>query len=249
MAARSPVFTLPWSNIMSASSPAVSKANALADQVYQRLKDDIFNFVLLPGDRFTESEMAARCGVSRTPVRDALYRLEREGYLQVAFRSGWSVRPFDFKRFDQLYDLRIVLELAAVARLCESETAADLATLQGVWAVPRDERETDGKRVGELDEAFHQGLVLATGNLEMARVHQDVTEKIRIIRRLDFTRDRRVDATYDEHQEILRLITQRKGANAAINLRSHIEASKAEVHKITLHMLYEARERGLVGTG
>lgn len=232
---------------MSDNSVPPGKANLLAGQVYQQVKDDIFNFVLLPGDRFTESEMAARCGVSRTPVRDALYRLEREGYLQVAFRSGWSVRPFDFNRFDQLYDLRIVLELAAVDRLCEAEAAADLRELQEIWAVPVAERLTDGKHVGALDEAFHQGLVRATGNLEMARVHQDVTEKIRIIRRLDFTRERRIDATYDEHQEILRLLTQRKAAQAAINLRSHIEASKAEVHKITLHMLYEARQRGLIG--
>lgn len=232
---------------MSANSAPPAKANLLAGQVYQQIKDDIFNFVLLPGDRFTESEIAARCGVSRTPVRDALYRLEREGYLQVAFRSGWSVRPFDFGRFDQLYDLRIVLELASVARLCEAESAADLGELQQIWSVPAEERLTDGKHVGALDEAFHQGLVRATGNFEMARVHQDVTEKIRIIRRLDFTRERRVDATYDEHQEILRLLTQRKAAQASINLRSHIEASKAEVHKITLHMLYEARQRGLIG--
>lgn len=232
---------------MSANNAPPAKANLLAGQVYQQIKDDIFNFVLLPGDRFTESEIAARCGVSRTPVRDALYRLEREGYLQVAFRSGWSVRPFDFGRFDQLYDLRIVLELASVARLCEAEAAADLGELQQIWSVPVAERLSDGKHVGALDEAFHQGLVRATGNFEMARVHQDVTEKIRIIRRLDFTRERRVDATYDEHQEILRLLTQRKAAQASINLRSHIEASKAEVHKITLHMLYEARQRGLIG--
>jgi len=225
-----------------------NQVNHRAEQVYLRIKREIFDFALLPGDRFTESEVAERCGVSRTPVRDALYRLEREGYLTVAFRSGWSVRPFDFHRFYQLYDLRIVLELAAVARICEAETAVDLSSLQAIWSVPITTRLGDGKQVGELDEAFHQGLVLATGNLEMARVHQDVTEKIRIIRRLDFTRDRRIDATYDEHQEILRLLSQRKAAQASINLRSHIEASKAEVHKITLHMLHEARQRNIAST-
>lgn len=232
---------------MSDSKPPASKANLLAEQVYQRLKDDIFDFVLLPGDRFTENEMAARCGVSRTPVRDALYRLEREGYLQVAFRSGWSVRPIDFHRFDQLYDLRIVLELAAVERLCREGGAPALGGLRAVWAVPASERLEDCERVGELDEAFHQGLVLATGNLEMARVHQEVCEKIRIIRRLDFTQAHRVDMTYDEHREILRLLEQRRAEGAAGRLRSHIEASKAEVQKITLHMLYEARRRSRVG--
>ena len=221
------------------------QVNARAEQVYQTVKQSILNFELIPGDRFTEQEMAQRCGVSRTPVRDALYRLEREGYLQVAFRSGWSVRPFDFKRFGELYDLRIVLELAAVAKLCEAGDVADLEPLRGIWCVPQAERLEDGNVVHALDEAFHQGLIIAIGNAEIARVHREVTEKIRIIRRLDFTAGRRIEATYDEHRHILDLLRRRKATEASIALKGHIEASKAEVQKITLHMLHEARERAL----
>lgn len=223
---------------MSFSRP---RENALAEQVYNRIKDDIFSFRLLPGDRFTETEMAQRCGVSRTPVRDALYRLEREGYLQVAFRSGWSVRPLDFDRFEQLYDLRIVLELAAVTRICEAPDTANLGPLQAIWLVPPEERIADGHRVSELDEEFHQGLVIAAGNEEMARVHQEVTERIRIIRRLDFTRPSRIQTTYDEHAKIVRLLMQRKATQAILLLKSHIETSKAEVRKITLHTLHQVR--------
>jgi len=74
----------------------------LAERVYQQLKDDIFGFRLLPGDRFSEGGVAERMQASRTPVRQALYRLEREGYLEVFFRSGWQVRPFDFKSRSEL---------------------------------------------------------------------------------------------------------------------------------------------------
>jgi DNA-binding GntR family transcriptional regulator len=221
------------------------QANARAEQVYQAVKQSIFNFELIPGDRFTEQEIAERHGVSRTPVRDALYRLEREGYLQVAFRSGWSVRPLDFKRFGELYDLRIVLELAAVAKLCEATDVASLEPLRQIWCVPVEERLEEGSTVHALDEAFHQGLIIATGNMEMARVHREVSEKIRIIRRLDFTAEKRIQATYDEHQHILDLLRRRKQTEASIALRGHIEASKAEVQKITLHMLHEARQRAL----
>lgn len=221
------------------------RTNALATSVYERIKEEIFSFQLLPGDRFTESEVAERHGVSRTPVRDALYRLQREGYLQVSFRSGWAVRAFDFCRFEQLYDLRTVLELAAVARICEAPEAVDISELKSVWLVPPCERITDGNRVATLDEAFHQGLIRATGNEEMALVHQDVTEKIRIIRRLDFTNPERIQATYDEHAKLLRLLIQRKAAQATILLKSHIEASKAEVQKITLHKLHTARQQSL----
>src|SRR5882757_1380529 len=76
----------------------------LAARVFERVKQEIFDFVLLPGDRFTEAEIAGRMQVSRTPVREALYLLEREGYLEVMFRSGWRVRPFDFQQFEDLYD-------------------------------------------------------------------------------------------------------------------------------------------------
>lgn len=223
---------------MVAANPEKSHAR-LSESVYDRLKSDIFDFRLRPGDRLTETELAESLQVSRTPVRQALHRLEQEGYLQLAFRNGWNVRGFDFDRFEQLYDLRIILELAAVEQICKSEDA-ELASLQAVWLVPTEQRIADPRQVSELDEAFHHGLVTATGNREMVRVHRDITEKIRIIRRLDFTQPPRVHATYDEHGEILRLIGRRKSAQAAMMLRSHIEASKAEVRKITLHMLHTA---------
>ena len=222
--------------------PTLSSSRiGLSDQVYRQLKADIYEFRLLPGDRFTENETAERLGVSRTPLREALYRLQREGYLQVYFRSGWQVLPLDFERFEQLYDLRIILELSAVQKICEAETSPQLLNLRENWLVDELDRLDDGKLVSELDEAFHQGLVAATGNREMVRVHQDLTEQIRLIRRLDFTKPHRIVATYDEHAQILRLLIQRKTAQAAILLRSHIEESKAEVRKITMHMLFTAR--------
>jgi DNA-binding GntR family transcriptional regulator len=222
---------------------SVSKTHTrLSDTVYSRVKQDIFDFRILPGDRLTETELAETLKVSRTPIRQALHRLEQEGYLKLAFRNGWNVLPFDFDRFEQLYDLRIILELAAVQQICTAEAATDLTALSAVWLVPASERLSDARIVSENDEAFHQGLVIAAGNAEMARVHRDITEKIRIIRRLDFTKGERVSATYDEHAQILRLLAHRKAAQAAILLRSHITASKAEVRKITLHMLHVARQ-------
>ena len=81
----------------------------------------------------------------------------------------------------------------------------------------------------------------AAGNAEIARVHQEVTDRIRIVRRLDFTRADRIEATYQEHAKILRAVIQRKADQAQLLLKSHIEQSKTEVRKITLHTLHEAR--------
>jgi DNA-binding GntR family transcriptional regulator len=215
-------------------------SNELAEQVYLRLKAEIFDFRLLPGDRFTETELAERYRLSRTPVRDALYRLKREGYLDVAFRSGWSVKPFDFVRFDELYDLRTILECTAVERLCQGDGPLGLGSLEEIWLSAL--RETDPRRMAELDEAFHAALVEAAGNREIAAVHLQITEQIRVIRRLDFLHPHRINATYDEHARILKLVLRRRASDATMLLRAHIAGSKAEVRKITLHMMYEARE-------
>ena len=215
----------------------------LADQVYARLKADMHDFTLVPGDRLSEAEIGTRLGVSRTPVREALFRLRNEGFLAVEAKTGWFVKPLDFGRLDELYDLRITLELASILKLCTQgpQDPAELDALKDAWLVPATDRLADAREVGTLDEQFHATLVHAAGNSEITRVHWDVTERIRIIRRLDFTRADRIDATYAEHAKILRAVLQRKPDQAQLLLKAHVEQSKTEVRKITLHTLHEAR--------
>ena len=219
-----------------------------AADVYEQLKRDVSDFKLVPGDRFTETEISQRMGVSRTPVRQALFRLQQEGFVEVLFRNGWRVLPFDFDQFDELYDLRMVLETTAVHRLCEgtqkaNATSADaLNALAAIWLVNPAERSIDAVQVAQWDEAFHCALVASAGNAEMARVHRDVTDRIRVIRRLDFTKQPRIDATYDEHAKILQAIQQQRGDLAALLLRTHIQTSQTEVRKITLHQVHMARQ-------
>ena len=229
-------------------APATGRRSR-ADDVYDQLKSDVGEFRLVPGDRFTENEISERLGVSRTPVRQALTRLQQEGLVEVLFRSGWRVLPFDFDKFDQLYDLRMLLETAAAHALCDDATPrrpvnhGSLEQLKAIWLVPPAQRSTDTQQVSQWDEAFHTTLVAAAGNEEIARVHRDVTERIRIIRRLDFTKQARIDATYDEHAEILKAILRKRGDQAAMLLRAHIGSSQAEVRKITLHQVHTARQR------
>lgn len=118
----------------------------------------------------------------------------------------------------------------AVQRICSGSGRMDrllVDQLAGIWLVAPAER------------------CAAAGNAEMARVHRDVTERIRIIRRLDFTKRARVDATYEEHGKILRAVQRKRGDQAAMLLRAHIETSQAEVRKITLHQVHLARRNGV----
>ena len=221
---------------------------SVADEVYEKVKQDIAEFRLIPGDRFTENELSLRLHVSRTPVRQSLYRLQQEGYVEVLFRSGWRVLPFDFEKFEQLYDLRILLESAAVAKLCDATVVRTpqgqelVDALAAIWLVAPDQRSADTAQVSQWDEQFHCALVQACGNMEIARVHKEVTDRIRIIRRLDFTKQARIDATYDEHAKILKAIQKKRADQAILLLRAHIATSQAEVRKVTLHQVFMARQ-------
>jgi DNA-binding GntR family transcriptional regulator len=191
----------------------------------------------------SEAELAERIQVSRTPLRQALQRLQQEGFVQVFPKLGWQVAPLDFDTFDELYDLRVLIECHAARVLCEAEQRPLLAGLNERWLVPAADRETRADRVRQLDEDFHGELVVACGNREMARVHQEITDRIRIVRRLDFTKPARIEVTYQEHAKILRALTQRRADEAQRLLKAHIEQSKLEVRHITLDMLHRARRR------
>nr|WP_315597002.1 GntR family transcriptional regulator [uncultured Cupriavidus sp.] len=228
------------------SAAARSFARAKRSQAaYQTLRDDIFAFRLLPGDRFTENDVAERLGISRTPVREALQRLQGDGLVRGYYRNGWEVVPLDLARFEALYELRTLLETHAVTRLCQPSHAAQrralVATLDPIWRVPRGERLADGNTVAQLDEAFHLSIVDAAGNPESAAVHQQVTDRIRIIRRLDFAYDDRMALTYDEHSAILAALDAADGGRAVALLSAHIEDGRAEVSRLTMERLEQAR--------
>jgi DNA-binding GntR family transcriptional regulator len=225
------------------AAPVAAEATTLADQAYVQVKQMVFDFILMPGDRFSESELAQRLEISRTPLRQALQRLEREGFLGVLPNIGWQVASLEFDTFDELYDLRVLIECHAVNQLAAAEERPVMQSLADIWLVPPSERIAAGPEIGALDEQFHASLVRACGNREMGRVHRDITERIRIIRRLDFTKPARIEATYEEHARILRAITRRRADEATRLLRAHIEQSKLEVRHITLDMLHRARRR------
>jgi len=219
------------------------RKESMADRVYEALKDDIFEFRLIPGDKFSEGDVGTRLNASRTPVREALYRLQREGYVEVLFRSGWQVKPFDFQQVEELYDLRITLERAAMHKICAlSEEPPTVRTLTAIWNPDHPSERAVGSTVRALDESFHCDLVAAAGNREMTRIHREITDRLRIIRRLDFTRDDRVDATYVEHSQILEALRAGQATDAADRLTLHIRASQKAVREITMERIREAAE-------
>lgn len=219
-------------------APTRGAEKTLAEGAYERIKTDIYEFRMAPGQRYTEQELARRLGISRTPLRFALHLLAREGFLvRLEGHASWQVRPFELPYYEDLYDFRVQIELIAVRRLCAMDPAPDLSELWSFWCVPVRQRVLDGPTVAAEDEKLHSRLVDLAGNREMLRTHSDLTERIRIIRRLDFIEPARIGAAFDEHDRILRALLARRAGDAEMLIRAHIAASRAEIRHMTLHRL------------
>ena len=213
------------------------KSSVLQD-VYQRLREDIGAFRMPPGQRYSEHELATHLGVSRTPLRFALHLLAREGYLvHLDGHSCWQVQPLDLDYYADLYDFRTDIEAIAVNRLCHEEPGVALAGLATYWFSPASRQTADYTSVADADERFHRTLVELAGNREMLRTFSDLTERIRVIRRLDFVSPDRIEATFDEHAAILTQLIAGNASGAEALIRSHIGNSRQAIRHITLQHL------------
>lgn len=223
---------------MSITAPKSGSSN-LANLIYQQIKDDIFGFQLRPGQRFTETDLSEKYEVSRTPIRQALYRLEQEGYVNVHFRSGWEIKPLDFTFYKELFDLRMILEKEAVKRLCEMdhEQSEELNSLKKLWLVDESGYNQNTKELVLQSEDFHCALVRAAGNKQIAKIHHEISEKIRIVLSLGAMREFDIQHAYQDHAAILKCILARDAEGAIHLAEHHVLHSIEDVKKITLLML------------
>lgn len=219
-----------------------------AAEVYQQLKSQILSFELYPGSRVTETELAAMFGVSRTPVREALQRLQLEGYLTVRPKQGCFIREIDIEEIDEHYQVRIALELCALEVACTHMPDKAIRELAQQWNPLRAPKgKVDVETMAGLDESFHITLAEGGGNLVLADYLQKVNHAIHIIRRLDFTENQRVDVTYKEHHAICQHLLKRDVVKAQQALTQHIRRSQQAAKAITLEQLSRAKSRGRRG--
>jgi DNA-binding GntR family transcriptional regulator len=187
--------------------PPLSKTQSSVDRLYEAVKDMAVTYELKPGERLNEGALAKRLGASRTPLREALNRLNAEGFLTFEVGKGFFCREFRPREIYELYQLRSVLEQAAV-RLFIHETGPD-----------------DGGRSPEelvaLDEHFHEELLAMVRNAEMLRVLRNVNARIKFFRWIDM--EQRRTETQSEHGLILAALRERDPELAAERMGRHIE--------------------------
>jgi DNA-binding GntR family transcriptional regulator len=197
-------------------------SDSIVDRVYDQLRTMTIGYEIKPGERLNEGELARSLGVSRTPLREALNRLNTEGLLRFVPGKGFFCRDLDVQEIFSLYEFRLAIEVAAVRlsiqRAKDEDIDALLAFLDATGPDPAD-RTTD--ELVELDENFHEKLIVMSGNDEMLRVLRNVNARIHFVRWIDMDRaDRKV--TQHEHRAVLLALKARDEAACVAVLEKHI---------------------------
>jgi GntR family transcriptional regulator, rspAB operon transcriptional repressor len=215
---------------MSDAFPAEDSGQPGMGEIYERLHADILACVMAPGAQFRERQIAERFNVSKSPVRDALIKLQEQNLVEVIPRKGYRVTRISLTDARDLYEMRVILEREAIARLVESGSDEDLASL---------DQHRDGS-IDSLDEwigynrGFHVHLAMICGNQRLARAGREVVEQFDRLTKVSVSNAVKPDILaasvledrMEEHRAIIDAIQARDKRKAVSLSREHIEASR-----------------------
>jgi DNA-binding GntR family transcriptional regulator len=221
---------------------AHAPARRAGTEIYERLKQDILTFGFRPGERLVELELCERYEVSRTPVREALRRLEDDGLVVARDKGGRIVKGLDISDYEDVYAVRAVLETYAVSELAgRAAELSDVDALQYGWleGYSAETAPLDGSYVIP-DERFHLALARATGNAYLLESMERVHDRLHTIRAFDFTVRDRLIVSEAQHIAIGEAIRTGDRARAAALMAQHINQSKDEIRSIMLRILSRA---------
>lgn len=201
---------------------------SLGDRTAAQIKKAIITGELVPGSALRDRQLAEQLGVSRTPVRDALNRLEATGLVVPRGKSGWGVSPFTEQDVREMFQLRRLFEPVALQELSEQPEQATITKLAGFF----DEyhRPIPTSLYPEYfahDHAFHKQIVACSTNRRLREMYSVMEYQIDRGRHFLTTAAKgRADETLDEHLSIVHAIAARDFELAQRELLSHLQAGE-----------------------
>ncbi len=211
------------------------KSVSLADQIFDKLENDILVGEYQKGDVLTEIKLSETLGVSRTPIREALRRLEQENII-VMSTKGAVVVGISPEDIEAIYEMRVRIE--GYAAKCAAENASDediknlfdIVELQEFYII-----KGDAQRIMECDSRFHRTLYKMTGSVPICTTLTELHKKIIKFRRASIEISERAKRSNCEHREIYNAIAARDGELAERLTVEHIKnARKSIKEKIAL---------------
>lgn len=204
----------------------------LRDVVFQTLRNAILKGELKPGERLMEIQLAQRLGVSRTPVREAIRKLELEGLAIMIPRRGAIVADITVKDLEDVLEVRTSLEELAVRKACDFITEEQLRELKKAAAEFKKSVESENLLdCVEADMAFHEIIYNATGNDRLQQMLKNLREQMYRYR-LEYLKDKRLHRLLvEEHDTIRRAIKKKDKEKAGAAMKNHIENQKESMVK------------------
>ncbi len=194
------------------------------ESAYDALFASIQNGVFVPGDRLREEDVAERLSLSRTPVREALRRLEAEGVVEHRARIGAIVRKLDHSEVVELYEMRVVLERTAAEMAAQHGTDAEFDTLDDINQTIADERSNPA-RAAAINQEFHRGLYLAGRNRFLLEAARALNNSLLLLGPTTFTDEDRIDVVVRQHQSIIDALRTKDAEAAGAAAEAHLQTS------------------------
>ncbi|MCX7149095.1 MAG: GntR family transcriptional regulator [Rhodocyclales bacterium] len=212
---------------MNTSIKPLDRPAGLADRVYHQLRDNIGSHQIRPGERLQEVSLAAQLGVSRTPVREALARLESEGMIAMEGR-GFVVPELTDADIEEIYQLRFLLEPAAVSSaVVEVGSAADLASMTAaIEDAVAAEKDGDFRAFLEANSRFHNAWRALVPNRRMSKLLDQYVGHVRFLRVLTLGDASARKAALSGMKNIHAAFKKRDAEAAAGAMHKHLQAAK-----------------------
>lgn len=222
-----PARTAPIRHVPAGNAARRVQHGSRSEHVYRRLRDAIQQGQFKAGDRLMEIEIADWLKVSRTPVRDALRRLEAEGMLQHAAHKGLVVARLDRQAVMELYVMRETLEGTA-ARLC-ARHASDMEILELVELIDRErELRNDPEAVARHNRHFHEAIHRGAHNRYLEKSLAAVNDSMWLLGKPLMLLPHRAEQALSEHARLVKAIQRRDPDAAEQAAREHVRAAQRE---------------------
>lgn len=190
---------------------------------YRKIKEGILAMRYKPGQKLSETKLAADLGVGRSPIRSALARLERDGWVRVLPQQGTFVRKFSAEDVAGMSELRLLLESHAASVAAAKVTSEELGLLRVQFeALKVRGAERNFEEFLALDDMFHGLVYRVANNPLITEILRNLRDQIHWVRVINAAVPGRVDASFAEMDRVLSAMERRDGEAAAQAMRQHI---------------------------
>ncbi|WP_420391979.1 GntR family transcriptional regulator [Acuticoccus sp.] len=191
------------------------------DRAYRELRSLVVGGAFAYDEALSERALAARFGLSRTPMREAVRRLVTEGLLTSLPARGVFVRRMDERELTELYEVRLAVEGMAARLAAAKASKDDVSTMRATMALV--DQGSDVQTIQDVGWTFHRQIFSAAGNAQLAAIYESIVNRIIVAMRMTLRHDpARVRRTVAEHLAIFRAIEARNAAGAELAMREHL---------------------------